>query len=337
MRREVNVGFIQDGDFKKISALKDKLLDIFGSRPAKKTKSDIENHIKILIDSGCDLDNLLVLGKMSGWSMDVTSELLDCYYTWSLGLKSLLISKYATDNKFKYKYPTIFYSDNIKYGMMVGVDSNYGFRVASQRKQEQVKDAQDFLKECIATLSKILLDLEIESNKEEKNPKLKKISLPEKPPSWDKLSIQFTNDSEIEIRISYNNKLIKTIDYIELGFYTGKKQQKQNNEWLFLRKLAYVNALYNNGASVSEIVSSYSGKKPKHNDIHQIKIRVSKKLQNIFGIYSNPLTCIGDRYIPLFELLPPKSFLEEPKSEGVSFDENFGKKYSADEDEGYND
>ncbi len=159
-----------------------------------------------------------------------------------------------------------------------------------------------------------------------------KIESPYKLPygtEWERVEIKFKDADSIEV---FNNKEKHcTVSYKDLGFYSGKKNSKPDMPWLFLSSLAIAQSKDEKGATVDDMIfhltSKKGGKKITKDNCQQIKLKLSKKLREVFDVVDDPFweyekyRC----YKTKFTLKPvPLMRTEDPYlTKRNKFDENF--------------
>ena len=133
-----------------------------------------------------------------------------------------------------------------------------------------------------------------------------------------------------EIEIFYNNNHLQTADYIQLGFFTGKKQQKQDRQWGFLRALstfATTDIQEATAYNMCRMVATNTNSTLSIGNVHQIKRTLVKRLRAIFKTDDNPFHDRRDYYEPKFTILPePVLRHEEVWPQGGKLNENRGDK-----------
>ncbi|EKD86918.1 MAG: hypothetical protein ACD_37C00101G0004 [uncultured bacterium] len=126
---------------------------------------------------------------------------------------------------------------------------------------------------------------------------------------WEKVELKMKEGMR-EIEILYNGKHIKTADYVELGFFVGKKQQKPDRQWLFLCALAVLATTDITRATPDNMKDMLSrtiegNKEISIEGVHQIKRNLLKHLQEIFDEKSkDPFKSDTGYYHPKFKILP---------------------------------
>ena len=153
---------------------------------------------------------------------------------------------------------------------------------------------------------------------------------------WEKVTLRFKEGLR-QIEIHYG-KQIKTYDYTDLGFYIGEKQPKIDNQWCFLCILSGLIEAREQQATPENIrhqipvfFSPPKDKKSLSKDsVHQIKRKLSEKLQELFQTEAYPFeVCKNDDndyyYKPNFTLKPsPTLRHKEPWDQGGELNENYG-------------
>jgi len=129
-----------------------------------------------------------------------------------------------------------------------------------------------------------------------------------------------------EIEIFYNNNHLQTADYIQLGFFTGKKQQKQDRQWGFLCALSVLSATDIQQATAENMrrmVAANTNITLNIGNVYQIKRTLVKRLRAIFKTDDDPFHDRRDYYHPKFTILTaPELRREEIWAQGGRLNEN---------------
>lgn len=151
---------------------------------------------------------------------------------------------------------------------------------------------------------------------------------------WEKVTLKIKEGMQ-EIEIFYEGKHLKTVDYIKLGFFTGKKQQKQDRQWGFLCALSVLSATDIRQATADKMrnmVAVNSRTTLSTGNVHQIKRTLVKRLRSIFKTDGDPFNDRRDYYDPKFTILP-EADLRRPEiwSQGGRLNENRSSKDNEEE------
>jgi hypothetical protein len=142
---------------------------------------------------------------------------------------------------------------------------------------------------------------------------------------WGKVTLKMKEGMH-EMEIFYNGKYIETTDYIQLGFFTGKKQQKKDRQWGFLCALSVLSATDITLATADKMramVAVNSKLTTSTNNVHQIKSTLVKRLRALFKTDDNPFNDGMGYYDPKFKILPePNLRREELWKTGGRLNEN---------------
>ncbi|NVN96574.1 MAG: hypothetical protein HXX18_14990 [Bacteroidetes bacterium] len=123
---------------------------------------------------------------------------------------------------------------------------------------------------------------------------------------WDKVLLKL-KDGLQDVEIWYDNKHIRTVDYVELGFSATKKEHKPDMKWHFLCILSILQNEDIRQATPNNLMSmlaKYSNRSTKIGTVHQTKKILSNKLRELFGTSNNPFTANKKYYEPIFKILP---------------------------------
>lgn len=150
------------------------------------------------------------------------------------------------------------------------------------------------------------------------------LSLPE-PVQWEKVTLKIKEGKQ-EIEILYDNSHIITADFVRLGFFSGKRQQKPDRQWGFLCALATLAATDIKQATAENMRSMIAqGKKPSANSVQQAKKSLVERLQSIFKTRDDPFRNTREYYEPKFAILPEPSLRrKELWPQGGPLNENRG-------------
>lgn len=130
-----------------------------------------------------------------------------------------------------------------------------------------------------------------------------KLSFPE-PVQWDKVTLKI-KDGERDMDISYDKKHIKTVDYIDLGFYSGAKQKKTDRTWQFLIALSTLSATDSRRATPTNLKEMFVvPPKVSSENVQQIKRQLVKRLCGLFVTDEDPFHEYRGYYFPKFQILP---------------------------------
>ncbi len=123
---------------------------------------------------------------------------------------------------------------------------------------------------------------------------------------WEKIELKVKEGLQ-EIEIFYNGRFIQKADYIQLGFFSGKKHQKPDRQWGFLCALSVLSATDIKQATADKMrnmVAVNSGVSLSTGNVHQIKRTLVKRLRAIFKTDVDPFHNRRDYYLPKFTVLP---------------------------------
>jgi len=150
------------------------------------------------------------------------------------------------------------------------------------------------------------------------------LSLPEMA-QFEKVMLKMKEGMQ-EIEIFYNGNHLQTADYIQLGFFTGKKQQKQDRQWGFLCALSVLSATGIQQATADKMcrmVAANTNTTLSIGNVHQIKRTLVKRLRALFKTDDDPFHDRRDYYHPKFKILPePALRREEVWAQGGKLNEN---------------
>lgn len=151
-----------------------------------------------------------------------------------------------------------------------------------------------------------------------------KLSLP-KPVQWEKAELKI-KDGRQDLEIFYDKSLIMTVDYVRLGLFSGRKQQKSDRRWGFLCALATLAATDIKQATAENMRGMITkGKNISTNNVQQAKKSLVKWLQDTFETREDPFRDNRVYYEPKFALSPePALRREEPWPQGGRLNENRG-------------
>ena len=142
--------------------------------------------IASLIKTGRNLDHLFSFGKTSGWSYQITEDLIESYQQWALRCYLLLRSEYAVAQDWQLQYPILSENDGVSglvgfYAMSPSEENfnitNKGLRlgvsyeddekriVSTEEGIAQFNNAHASLKRKIEILAQILKSFSIYANK----------------------------------------------------------------------------------------------------------------------------------------------------------------------------
>lgn len=142
---------------------------------------------------------------------------------------------------------------------------------------------------------------------------------------WEKVTLKIKEGMN-EMEIFYAGKHIETADYIQLGFFAGKKQQKKDRQWEFLCALSVLSATDITQATADKMrhmIAVNAKTTLSTNNVHQIKKSLVKKLRAIFKTDEDPFHDRRDYYLPRFTILPePELRRPEIWSQGGKLNEN---------------
>lgn len=123
---------------------------------------------------------------------------------------------------------------------------------------------------------------------------------------WEKVKIKI-KDGLQDAEIWYDDKHIKTVSYVDLGFSANKKDHKPDRKWNFLCILAVLQneditqATPNN---LMPMLAKHSGRVTKVSNVHQTKKSLTKSLREIFRTSVDPFIKNRIYYEPKFKILP---------------------------------
>ena len=151
---------------------------------------------------------------------------------------------------------------------------------------------------------------------------------------WEKVKLKMKEGLH-DMEIFYDSKHIQTADYAELGFFSGKKQQKPDRQWGFLCALSVLSATDIRQATADkmrDMVAVNSNVTLTTGNVHQIKRTLVKRLRGMFKTDDNPFHDRRDYYQPKFAILPETALRREKNWEqGGRLNEN---RSSEDDDDG---
>ncbi len=130
---------------------------------------------------------------------------------------------------------------------------------------------------------------------------------------WEKVMLKMKEGMQ-EIEIFYNGNHLQTADYTQLGFFTGKKQQKKDRQWGFLCALSVLSATDISSATADkmrDMVAANSNLTLSTGNVYQIKRTLVKRLRAIFKTDDDPFHDRRDYYYPKFTILPEPSLRRE--------------------------
>ena len=110
-----------------------------------------------------------------------------------------------------------------------------------------------------------------------------------------------------DVEIFYDGTLIETADYRQLGFFTGKKQEKPDRQWGFLCALSALSATDITQATADKMckmVAINSHATLSVGNVHQIKRSFVKRLRQLFNTGDDPFYYNRFYYQPKFTILP---------------------------------
>ncbi|MCF7844039.1 hypothetical protein K9M47_04050 [Candidatus Gracilibacteria bacterium] len=150
------------------------------------------------------------------------------------------------------------------------------------------------------------------------------LTFPEKV-KWEKVTIKIKEGQE-DIEIFYNDKFIKTADYIELGFSANKKEHKPDMKWHLLCIFSILQSTDISKATVNNLIpmlNNRGNRKTSKDNVHQTKKNLSKTLQNLFKTNDDPFIHNGNYYEPRMKILPEPALRNEAlRRQGGSLVEN---------------
>jgi hypothetical protein len=150
------------------------------------------------------------------------------------------------------------------------------------------------------------------------------LAFPE-PVQWEKVALKIKEGKQ-EIEVLYDKSHIITADYIRLGFFSGKRQQKPDRRWGFLCALATLAATDIKQATAENMCGMITqGKTLSVNNVQQVKKSFVEQLQIIFKTRDDPFQDRRDYYEPKFAILPEPSLrCGEVWPQGGRLNENRG-------------
>lgn len=125
------------------------------------------------------------------------------------------------------------------------------------------------------------------------------LSFPE-PVKWEKVTLKF-KDGNQDIEIFYDKEHIQTVDYIKLGFYSGRKQQKTDRTWQFLVALSVLSSTDIKRATPNNLQSMFVSRVSSEN-VQQIKRQLVKKFRDLFVTNEDPFHEYQGYYSPKFKI-----------------------------------
>lgn len=138
------------------------------------------------------------------------------------------------------------------------------------------------------------------------------LTFPE-PVKWEKVLVRIKEGMR-EAEIFYGSTHITTADYVELGFFTGKKTQKQNRLWHFLCAIAMLSATDITQATADKMramVAVNSKTIVSTGNVYQIKRSLVKRLRDIFKTEEAPFYEGRPYYEPRFRIEPEPELRRE--------------------------
>jgi len=131
------------------------------------------------------------------------------------------------------------------------------------------------------------------------------------PVKWEKVTLKIKEGKQ-EIEIFYDNGHIITADYIRLGFFSGKIQQKPDRHWGFLCALAALTSTDIKQATAENMRRMITDNKTlSTNNVQQAKSGFAKQLKEIFKTSDDPFRDNRVYYEPKFAILPEPSLRRE--------------------------
>jgi hypothetical protein len=130
---------------------------------------------------------------------------------------------------------------------------------------------------------------------------------------WEKVLLKIKEGMH-EMEIFYDGKHLRTTDYTQLGFFTGKKQQKKDRQWGFLCALSVLSATDITLATADkmrDMVAANSNLTLSTGNVHQIKRTLVKRLRALFKTDDDPFHDRRDYYEPRFAILPEPALRHE--------------------------
>ncbi len=161
-----------------------------------------------------------------------------------------------------------------------------------------------------------------------------KLSFPE-PVRWEKVALKIKEGRQ-EVEIFYDNGHIITADYIRLGFFSGKRQQKPDRQWGFLCALASLAATDIKQATAENMRCMITENKTLSiNNVQQAKKSFAERLRLIFQTRDDPFRDTRDFYEPKFAISPEPSLRQEKVwSQRLRENRSHEPKFFTDEDSG---
>ena len=157
---------------------------------------------------------------------------------------------------------------------------------------------------------------------------------------WEDIEIKFQNEFDVEIYAKGN--FLEKRNNVKMEFFkSGTKDKKPDIQWYFLYSLSAVQHLKKEEATIKKMadtLSHYLGdnKKITQDACMQIKSKLSKKLQEIFNINTEPFYDYEERgfYQTKFKLKPVPDLRGngEPYLTGARYDDSKEYKKSGDDD-----
>ncbi len=137
-----------------------------------------------------------------------------------------------------------------------------------------------------------------------------KLSFPG-PVQWEKVMLKIKEGRQ-ELEVFYDNSHIITVDYVRLGFFASKRQQKPDRQWGFLCALAILAATDIKQATAENMRNMITqGKTISANNVQQAKKSFMERLKDIFETRDDPFRDTRDYYEPKFKILPEPSLRQE--------------------------
>lgn len=142
---------------------------------------------------------------------------------------------------------------------------------------------------------------------------------------WEKVTIKM-KEGMSDVEILYDGTHIKNTDYKELGFFSGKKQEKPDRQWSFLRCLSVLSATDITQATPNKLMpmlAKDSGRAISKPAVYKIKETLTKRLRALFKTADDPFNDNREYYHPKFTILP-EADLRRPEvwSQGGRLNEN---------------
>jgi len=142
---------------------------------------------------------------------------------------------------------------------------------------------------------------------------------------WGKVELKIKEGLK-EVEIFYDGTFIQSADYAQLGFFSGKKQQKPDRQWGFLCALSVLSATDIKQATADKMrnmVAVNSKATLSTGNVHQIKRTLVKRLRTLFKTDEDPFHDRRDYYQPKFTILPePDLRRAEIWAQGGKLNEN---------------